>query len=296
MLYLGQQANRQIAILGGKPLAMYQSYREGNGLPLPLKGTSKTFYERLTSYISFFDETWAARIQPIQKGKLQEFESHFALENYRVKLPDTYYCFLQTMGENDGGLITDTIEGYSEISLDVLMKVYDKSDAPYVPFIEVPISGFALFFNLNKNCEIVEIFRPGMIYAHSKETFEQLVFRCAFQKFFLQAGKGKIETLYPKMNYKTLQIKLKRSSEKSHFSINDYHSLVATMQRRFLITEEWFSNQDGLLTDCYVGTTSGKESIIIIENRQGNLHISISGYDVKLIDNLTNFFKEYSSF
>jgi len=102
--------------------------------------------------------------------------------------------------------------------------------------------------------------------------------------------------LYPNYNYKTLQIKLKQSSEKPHFSTGDYHSLVATMQRRFLITEEWFSNQDGLLTDCYVGTTAGKDSIITIENRQDNLNISIVGYNAKLIDGLTDFFKEYSNF
>lgn len=272
---------------------MYPSYKEDNGLPLPLKGTSKTFYERLSHYISLFDETWESRIRPIEEDQLQKFERCFALENDRVKLPDTYYCFLQKMGKNDGGLITDTIDGYSEISLDVLMTLYGEWSTPYVPFIEVPISGFALFFNLNENCKITEIFRPERIYGSSKETFEQLIFRCAFKKFFRQIGRKKLESLYPNYDDRTFQIELEQNSDESDNSFRYYQRLVTTIQKKFLITEEWFSNQDGLLTDCYVGTTPSKDSVITIENRLSYLNISISGSNAKMIDDLTNFLEEY---
>lgn len=266
---------------------------EYKGLPLPSKGDAKTFYKRLSSYISLFDETWKSRIQPIQKNKLQEFEIYFALDNYMFKLPDTYYSFLLTMGGNDGGLITDTIDGYSEISLDVLMKIYDKSMAPYIPFVEVPISGYALFFNLNSNCEIVEIFRPERVYGHTRETFEQLIFRCAFKKFFLQEGYEKLKKIYPQYTSKRLQIELESYETDSNLENNVYGIIIKNCQEKFAVSEEWFSNQDGLITDCYVGTTSERDTVITVDNRGSYLYIVIAGYNPELIDELMEFMKQF---
>lgn len=126
-----------------------------------------------------------------------------------------------------------------------------------------------------------------------KKLLSSLFFRCAFKKFFRQIGRKKLESLYPNYDDRTFQIELEQNSDESDNSFRYYQRLVTTIQKKFLITEEWFSNQDGLLTDCYVGTTPSKDSVITIENRLSYLNISISGSNAKMIDDLTNFLEEY---
>ena len=65
-------------------------------------------FKRLYDYIEPFDSDWKNRIKPASKDMMDNYIKAAGLQlgNYAERIPASYLKFLELMGEDDGGLIS----------------------------------------------------------------------------------------------------------------------------------------------------------------------------------------------
>lgn len=72
-------------------------------------------YKFLEKYISVFNAGWKAKLQPASEEEISNLKKVSGFEELGYDIPDEYLAFLRYMGKNDGGLISDFFEGYTDI-------------------------------------------------------------------------------------------------------------------------------------------------------------------------------------
>lgn len=70
------------------------------------------------------------------------------------------------------------------------------------------------------------------------------------------------------LQFKRFLVNFEQHESESHLANNADNVIVKNLQEKFVISEEWFSNQDGLLTDCFVGTTCEKDTVVTMNKHQ----------------------------
>jgi len=199
--------------------------------------------EVLSNYISAVDEAWSKKIIPASDDKIRKFKevSHIIENGY--DFPEAYALFLKNMGENDGGLLSDSLCGTANI--DELISHYIRyGDRLYDDFEMEPNQ--LLFFLNEMEAEYYITFQSDGAHIITtnfddtygvdgfSESFEKMLFQIAFNKYERQYFE---HTIY----FGTNKIKLEQT--KKQLEVDDILAVVDEYAQKKGFTKTWFSDK-----------------------------------------------------
>lgn len=276
-----------------------------NHILMPECGITKNLFHRLLNYISVFDSMWADRIRPASPSDIEMFIQIIEQSSYpgKKEIPSEYYAFLEQMGEDDGGLLTEMLPD-SIISRANLNHLYwervnkhypELKCCPYVPFLFNSLGDAELSYDLSsENPKKIVITYRDELYASTSDTLEKLLFRCAFRKFYLPNAARFAKTESEKYCYSTFSIDTNDAYNRFLPTSNDFLKFITQIETRFSFTEVWFSNKEGYFNDCYIGISADNRMIISVRHYDDTLFGTISGYAIQDIWEVKNFLSSYS--
>lgn len=154
-----------------------------------LTQSRENIFQELFNYIDKFDKNWKERIKPASNSSIESLKSVAEIQKWCSDFPESYRIFLETMGENDGGLLSKSLIGTSNIM--EIIDLYEEFhkfypnvfDVPYFTFFQNEM-GNELAFDLSAmgKCNILETDCGEVIHVYS-ESFEKLLFQSAFNSF-----------------------------------------------------------------------------------------------------------------
>lgn len=202
---------------------------ERNDKQFPRMGDNNNLLERLAEYIQAFDKTWTKRIKPASKEQIEKLRNVSQLKKYANDFPKTYLIFLETMGIEDGGLLSKHLEGTANIENVMEMyhdfEIYEPQvfETPYLVFF-VRVMGGEYSINLKEE-HFDNIFATDCGWASIKraDSFEKLLFQAAFQQFekfsykiFFSASENNMEKAMEKHQIKDIFKQIEKAGEKYH--------------------------------------------------------------------------------
>lgn len=151
--------------------------------------SSEKIFRELYNYIDKFDKSWKERIKPASNSSIESLKSVAEIQKWCSDFPESYRIFLETMGENDGGLLSKSLIGTSNIMK--IIELYEEFhkfypnvfDVPYFTFFQKEM-GEELAFDLSAvgKSNILET-DCGEVINVCSENFEKLLFQSAFHGF-----------------------------------------------------------------------------------------------------------------
>lgn len=234
---------------------------------MPEQGAIESFIDRLTSYISEVDKNWVNSIKPASRESVDQLKRTSRIEEKGHGIPTSYQKYLEYMGENDGGLLSDYI--MADTSLTMLCDYYNEelNFEPESINPEILVFGLShmadqLSFDLRHNEEPVIIESvDGEIYERLSENFEKLLFQSAFNK----VEKIRFPFYAP---FGGSQDMLKAALKKGQ--TEDIFEIVNELAEREKFSKAWFSD-----FRHYIGH---REDIrFMVEDRKGSMTLIVFG-------------------
>lgn len=146
-------------------------------------------FQELYNYIDRFNKKWKETIRPASKESMESLKAVAEIQKWCSDFPESYRIFLETMGENDGGLLSKSLIGTSNIM--EIIDLYEEFhkfypnvfDVPYFTFFQKEM-GEELAFDLSAvgKSNILET-DCGEVINVCSENFEKLLFQSAFYGF-----------------------------------------------------------------------------------------------------------------
>lgn len=156
---------------------------------IPKEGNANNLFERLFEFIEMYDTDWKNRIKPASENSINQLIELSEISKYNRDIPIVYRKFLKKMGQDDGGLLSEVLLGETKIDEIIeLLEDYHKYDSDYFENLIFPFciqeTGIELSFDLSSNNqEGIWITEGSEIFRKTSESFEKLLFQCAFKKF-----------------------------------------------------------------------------------------------------------------
>ncbi|MGE7129342.1 SMI1/KNR4 family protein [Lysinibacillus xylanilyticus] len=245
---------------------------------IPPIGDCTNLFERLSKYISRFDEKWVDEIEPAKKEDIDTLKNLTQINKYNYHFPKEYEIYLNYMGQDDKGLLKTQLPGYASISEiinsyeGIHEEVPDTLSDKYIHFFQTELFYGQLSFDFTQtdNPQIVMTDEDSQFVSYYADNFEKFLFQCAFSKYErLNYDKCIIFAGSPNM----LKEAIKRHNESDVFGIIEKFSKTYDFQRA------WFSD----LTH-HIGFKDGIS--FYIENRDNSLCGFVAGNLDKQIDNI----------
>lgn len=147
-------------------------------------------FKRLYDYIEPFDPDWKNRIKPASKEIMNSYvkAAKLSLGNYTERIPASYLKFLELMGEDDGGLISqryDTVVDMIATNINEVMELLDEDEEEkMLPFyIGIHVITYVMWIDLEKenSKRILGTYdNDYKNFTEVSESFEKYLFQCAF--------------------------------------------------------------------------------------------------------------------
>jgi len=160
-----------------------------NNMEFPSTGDHTTLLKRLSEYIHVFDPIWIEKIKPASQEQIALFEEISQLKKWTTELPEPYLIFLESMGIEDGGLLSKSLGGTANIEEMIdLYKEFQKFDpevfdTPYLAFFDKEMGGeYSIDLSGKYSDHILES-DSGEVYEVISKNFETMLFQAAFNKF-----------------------------------------------------------------------------------------------------------------
>lgn len=245
---------------------------------IPSIGDCTNLFERLSKYISKFDEKWIDEIEPAKIEDIDTLKNLTQINKYNYHFPKEYEIYLKYMGQDDKGLLKTQLPGYASVSeiIDTYEGIHEEEPATlsdkYIHFFQTELFYGQLSFDFTQtdNPQIVMTDEDSQFVSYFADSFEKFLFQCAFSK-------------YERLNYdksiifagssSMLKEAIKRHNESDVFDIIEKFSETYDFQRA------WFSD----LTH-HIGFKEGIS--FYIEHRDNSLCGFIAGDLNKQIDNI----------
>ncbi len=152
---------------------------------IPFKeGPVETMAERLFQTMNAMDPQWQAKVKPATQNQIHALQQTAGIQQYGRSIPFAYLQFLETMGQNDNGLLAQEWDGGIEANIDSIIEDY----AYYIDLYEIDRSEYLLFctnwtesalFLKLATGENPPVYHCGKLFAGS---FEKYLFQMAFRK------------------------------------------------------------------------------------------------------------------
>lgn len=278
---------------------------QNNYILMPECGITGDLFCRLFNYISAFDPTWINRIKPATSTDIEMFIQIVNQNDYPAKkeVPIEYFIFLEQMGDDDGGLLTQSLSD-SIISRASLNHLYwervnkhypELKNSPYIPFLFNSLGDVEFSFDLSsENPHLIALTYRDELYTTTSDTLENLLFRCAFRKFYLPHARRLAEKNPEKYCYSTFSVDTNDAYRSFIPTNNDFLKFIRQIETMFSFTEVWFSNKDGYFNDCYIGMSANTQTVISVRHCDGTLFGTISGYAIQDILGVKRFLSSFS--
>lgn len=91
-----------------------------------IAGDSKNVIERLYATMSAIDSEWSTKIKPATKEQIQHLKDLIGFSESGIEIPKVYLDFLKKMGQDDGGLLENEWDGFSEANIDAIIDYYER--------------------------------------------------------------------------------------------------------------------------------------------------------------------------
>lgn len=156
---------------------------------IPEKGNDDNLFQRLSDYIEVFNRSWNKRIKLASDNLIEKLIKVSEIDRCKRIIPHNYILFLKKMGLDDGGLLSNALLGTA--SIDDIIELYEDYheftpevfDTSIFPFFYQETGG-ELSFDLNaKNSNNILVTDSGEVFDVISESFEKLLFQCAFSQF-----------------------------------------------------------------------------------------------------------------
>jgi len=208
---------------------------------IPPIGDSTNLFERLSEYISRFDEDWVNRIEPAKKEDINTLIHLTQMKKYGYHYPKEYESYLNYMGQDDQGLLKTQLPGYASIS--EIIETYegiheeepDTLSDRYIHFFQTELFYGQLSFDFTQtdHPQIVMTNEESQFVSYFAENFEKLLFQCAFSK-------------YERLSYDKCIIfagsryMLKEAMERHH--VSDARDIIDPFFETYDFQRAWFSD------------------------------------------------------
>lgn len=147
-------------------------------------------FEKLYDYIEPFDPGWKYRIRPASKETMDNYirAAELSLGSYADRIPASYLKFLERMGEDDGGLISQRYDSAVDMVATNIHEVVEwldeEEEEKMLPFyIGIHIIPYVMWIDLEKenNKRILGTYDNDYEnFTKVSESFEKYLFQCAF--------------------------------------------------------------------------------------------------------------------
>ncbi|MEY8330364.1 hypothetical protein AALB81_13730 [Lachnospiraceae bacterium 48-33] len=226
-------------------------------------------FKRLYDYIEPFDSDWKTRIKPASKEMMDSYikAAELSLGNYAERIPASYLKFLELMGEDDGGLISqryDTVVDMVATNINEVIEWLDEDgEEKMLPFyIGIHVITYVMWIDLEKenNKRILGTYDDDYKnFIRVSESFEKYLFQCAFAHIAEYAFK----------EYFSLQKSDVYAIAKcQNITPEKLHKKIIHFIEEYGIKENWFSEPD-----YYIGQS--KDTTFCIKY-DGDIHGKIT--------------------
>lgn len=160
-----------------------------NNMQFPQMSDETDLFYNLSSYINQFNKEWIKEIKPASNASIELLKIVSEMQKWREEFPKPYYMFLETMGNNDGGLLSSSLIGTANIMevIDLYEEFHKFSpevfDTPYLSFFQREMGGELSFDLSGKYAKNILETDSGEVFRLNSESFEKLLFQSAFNKF-----------------------------------------------------------------------------------------------------------------
>lgn len=236
-------------------------------------------FEVLSNYISAVDKTWSKQITPATEDKINKFKevSHIIESGY--DFPEAYILFLKHMGENDGGLLSESLCGTANIN-ELISHYIRYGDRLYDDF-EMEPNQLLFFLNemeaeyyITNRSDGTHIITTNFDDTYGvdgfSESFEKMLFQTAFTKYERQYFE---HTIY----FGTNRVKLEQTMK--HLETDDILAVVDEYAQKKGFAKTWFCDKWH-----YIGV---KENASLYVHLGFAMSGNIIGNDYSEIDELT---------
>ena len=149
-----------------------------------LMGDSESVIERLCATMHAIDNEWSEKIKPATKEQIQRLKDLIDFSENGIQIPKVYMDFLERMGQDDGGLLENEWDGFSEVNIDAIIDYYDcvydeefDYDAKSLLLFSSHWSEAYLYLDMSKG-DNPPVYESEKLFA---DTFEKYLFHMAFK-------------------------------------------------------------------------------------------------------------------
>lgn len=221
----------------------------------------------LSNYINEFNKEWIKKIKPASNTSIELLKRVSEIQKWREEFPKPYYMFLETMGENDGGLLSDSLIGTAHIIeiIDLYEEFHKFSpevfDTPYLSFFQMEMGGELSFDLSGKHAKNILETDSGELFRINSESFEKLLFQSAFNCF---------ERFGHYIGFSSSLSQLKKAT--SIHEKKDLFETIDIIAKSYGLEKAWFSDEKhyiaiGLNTSFCVQKAEGTIGFVTSSNK-----------------------------
>lgn len=160
-----------------------------NNAQFPVMGDNTDLFTRLSEYINAFDSTWMKKIKPASREQIARLADVSQLKKWGKTFPEPYFVFLENMGTQDGGLLSETLGGTADIEEiidlynDFQHSVPQIFEAPYLIFFHQDTDPELSICLIGKDSDSILETDCGEVLKKAFDNFEKLLFQSAYGRF-----------------------------------------------------------------------------------------------------------------
>lgn len=241
----------------------------------PRMGGTEDLFERLAEYIDVFDKTWKERIKPASKEQIEKLRNVSQLKKYAKDFPKPYLVFLETMGVDDGGLLSKYLNG--DANIEIIIDVYREYEIYEPEIMETP---YLAIFDEDMDRQLhVDLSKKDLdnTFAIEKdgdimfESFEKLLFKAACQQF---------EKFKYRVAFSASKNSVGEAMEK--YQIKELFEEVEKIGEKNALKKAWFSDSR---YDIMLGE---KLSIGVRKSKIGGGGGFVTGEEAEMVEQVAN--------
>lgn len=255
----------------------------------PRAGTDDDLFCRLAEYITMFNKGWINKIKPASKEQIFELKKVLRLEEiYKQELPKSYEIFLSTMGNNDGGLLSGSYVGSTDIeSIIELNRDFHEFPEPNegacFPFIAGTVQQYAFDFN-GKHLENVVMTDCAKVVCVKSENFEKFLFQSAYFQF----ERYTFHRLFVATS-NNIKTKTQRADLGDVFEV--VLAVAGNVTEKHGLKKVWFSDFNN-----YIALGDGISFRIQRVDKKGAAYGSVSGNNQETVEDILNILVDILGF
>ena len=251
-----------------------------------IAGDTESVIERLCATMNSIDRKWGEKIKPATKEQIQRLEDLIGFSENGIQIPKVYLDFLEKMGQDDGGLLENEWDGFSEATIEVIIDYYNfvhdeefDYDAKKLLLFSSHWSEAYLYLDMSKG-DNPPVYNSEKLFA---DTFEKYLFHMAFKYMYKKEYQNSDNWL--SFSRKQMNDMLKKATT-FNGTMSERMEYISQIMHGLSFEKVWFS--DSVRNYYY------KDGIVVMVSAYFTLGILVVGNDddkvLQVKNHITNLF------